>query len=395
MDTTTLIVLAVVAGILFDITNGWNDAANAIATVVSTRVLSPWQALLMSAALNFVGALISIKVATSMGSGVVNLKVDPSSVAVVLSAMVGAASWVTWCTRLGLPISCSHALVGGLVGAAVAVEGWGSVVWNDPVKHKGLLYILVALLASPFIGFVVGYLLLVACTWIARRATPSRGHRVFGWLQLGSASFMAFEHGQNDAQKVMGVLALALFVGGFLRKDGHVVTDIKELYIPVWIILSCAAAMAFGTAVGGWRVIRTMGSKLAKISTTEGFAAETGGGVVLQIAASLGIPVSTTHTITGSIVGVGTAKGARAVKWGIGAKIVYAWVFTLPMSFLFGGVLSWFAALASPFAMVSAVAVVSSAVFLIPGLVRRAARSRMATVAAAAASGPAPGAPRA
>jgi PiT family inorganic phosphate transporter len=257
------------------------------------------------------------------------------------------------------------------------------VVWYDPVKHKGVAFILIALLASPFLGFLFGYVLLVLATWTARRAAPRVGHKVFGFLQLGSASFMAFEHGKNDAQKVMGVLALALFVGGFLRdKNGAVITHIKDLYVPTWVVFSCAGAMAFGTAAGGWAVIRTIGSKLAKITTTEGFAAETGAGAVLEIAATLGVPVSTTHTLTGGIVGVGSAKGARAVKWGIGAKILYAWVFTLPMCFLFGGALSWFAVKTSPVVMVSVVAAVTVAMFAAPGIARRIARSRAASVPA-------------
>lgn len=369
----TLIVLAFVAGVVFDITNGWNDSANAIATVISTRVLSPGVALGMSAVLNFVGALISVKVAKAMGSDVVRLPVDPRSMVTVLAAMISAAAWVAWCTRLGLPVSCSHALVGGLIGAAVFVGGWDVVVWYDPARKKGVLMILVALLASPFLGFLFGYILVVLKTWFAHgmEATPRQGRKFFGFLQLCSSSFMAYEHGQNDAQKVMGVLALALFVGGYLKKDGQTVTNIADLYIPLPVIVMCAGAMAFGTAVGGWRVIRTLGSKLARITTLEGCAAETGAGVVLEIAAKLGVPVSTTHTITGSIVGVGSAKGARAVKWGIGAKIIYAWVFTLPVCFVLGGVLSWFAVKTSPTLMVAIVVLITIGTVVGPILARR------------------------
>lgn len=346
MDPTTLVILAVVAGLIFDLTNGWNDSANAIATVVSTRVLTPLQALLMSATLNVIGALVSVKVAKMMGSGIVDLPVDLSSVSIVLSAMIGAAGWVTWCTLLGLPISCSHSLIGGLVGATVAIQGGDAVHWS------GFNKILLALFISPAVGFVCAYVLLVISVWIARGATPRGGKKVFGVLQICSSCFMAFEHGKNDAQKVMGVIALALFTGGFLKDSGGaVITDPKALYIPLWVKVACAAAMGVGTAVGGWRVIHTIGSKLAKISTTEGFAAETGAGMVLEVAASLGVPVSTTHTITGGILGVGSAKGARAVKWGIGAKIFYAWVFTLPMCFVFAFALSWFSARTSPLVM--------------------------------------------
>jgi PiT family inorganic phosphate transporter len=368
-----LIILTFVAGIFFDVTNGWNDSANAIATVVSTRVLTPGQALGMSAVLNFVGALISIKVAKTMGSGVVKLPVDPKSMVIVLTAMISAAAWVAWCTKLGLPVSCSHALVGGLLGSAVFLHGWKVVVWNE--NHKGVLWIFVALFLSPLLGFLLGYLLVVLKTWFAHglEATPRQGRRVFGFLQLCSSSFMAYQHGQNDAQKVMGVLALGLFVGGFLRdpQTGGVITDIQALYVPWWVILSCAGAMAFGTAVGGWAVIRTLGTKLAKITTLEGCAAETGAGVVLEVAAKLGVPVSTTHTITGGIVGVGAAKGARAVKWGIGAKIIYAWVFTLPVCFLLGGTLSWFASRTSPLLMVGLVILMTVGTYILPGFLRR------------------------
>jgi PiT family inorganic phosphate transporter len=365
MDPTTLILLAVAAGLIFDLTNGWNDSANAIATVVSTRVMTPVQALLMSATLNVVGALVSVKVAKMMGSGIVDLPVDLGSVSIVLAAMIGAAGWVTWCTLLGLPISCSHSLIGGLVGATVAVQGSAAVHWT------GFGKILLALFISPLVGFICAYVLLVAVTWIARGATPHKGKKVFGLLQICSSCFMAFEHGKNDAQKVMGVIALALFTGGFLKDaDGVVLTDPKALYIPLWVKLSCAAAMGIGTAVGGWRVIHTIGSKLAKISTTEGFAAETGAGMVLEVAANLGVPVSTTHTITGGILGVGSAKGARAVKWAVGAKIFYAWIFTLPMCFALSYGLSWFSSRTSPLTMAAAAGAVTLITLLLPAFRR-------------------------
>lgn len=387
MDPLTLVVLTVIVGLFFDFCNGWNDSANAIATVVSTRVLSPAKALLWSAFLNFVGAgafnfflakvglELTAKVAKTMGSGVVTLEVGPSSVVIVMAAMIGASAWVLWCTRLGLPISCSHALVGGLIGATIFATGFDAVVWSDLAgsKPRGVLWILVALMVSPVVGMIAGYVLVAISVWLARRATPRQGHRVFGVLQLFSASFMAFEHGRNDAQKVMGVIALTLFVGGYLVKDGVPITDIGDLYIPLWVIVACAAAMGIGTAVGGWRVIRTLGTKLARITTTEGFAAETGAGMVLEAAASLGIPVSTTHTITGGIFGVGSARGVRAVKWGIGAKIVYAWLFTLPAAIVMGGVLSWLAHATSALVMVLSVAAVTVLVWVVPRLRRRSA----------------------
>jgi PiT family inorganic phosphate transporter len=372
METALLLILlAVLAGVVFDLTNGWNDSANAIATVVSTRVLSPFWALAMSATLNFIGAMVSVKVAKTMGAGVVKMPVELGSVVTVTAAMIGAAGWVAWCTKLGLPVSCSHSLVGGLVGATAFVSGWGAV------QMAGIWKILIALFASPLIGLLFGYLLCVAFTWFAHAVefSPRQGRKIFGPLQLLSSSFMAFEHGKNDAQKVMGVIALALFVGGYMKDDrGRVITSIEHLYIPVWVKIACASAMGLGTAVGGWAVIRTIGTKLAKITTLEGCAAETGAGVVLEIAASMGVPVSTTHTITGGIVGVGASKGARAVKWGIGAKIVYAWVFTLPVTFVVGGCLAWVAKRTNPFFMVGLVVAILAATYMAPALRKRAVR---------------------
>lgn len=288
MDPVTLVLLTVIAGIFFDIANGWNDSANAIATVISTRVLRPWQALAMSAALNFLGALVSVKVAQTMGSGVVRLPVELGSLVTVLSAMISAAAWVAWCTRLGLPISCSHALVGGLVGATAFVGGWDAVQWG------GVLKILVALLASPLLGFLFGYVAVVFLTWLAHymETTPRQGRKVFGFLQLCSSSFMSFEHGKNDAQKVMGGVALGLFVGGFLKDEsGRAINQLDQFYIPLWVKIVCASAIAFGTAVGGWRVIRTLGTRLAKITTLDGCCAETAAGAVLEVAANMGVPV--------------------------------------------------------------------------------------------------------
>jgi len=357
MDLLTIVILTVLAGIVFDFVNGRCDSANAIATVISTRALTPLQALFYAAILNFIGALVSTKVAMTMCSGVVHLPLQMCSIVTVLAAMIASAAWVTWCTGLGLPVSSSHALVGSLVGATAIIGGWSRVQWTGVTK------ILVALLVSPLLGFVLGLIAIILATWLAHvmEATPRQGRKAFGFLQIVSSGFMAFEHGKNDAQKVMGVVALALFVGGFLKDgSGQTIRDVGGLYIPMWVRLVCGVAMALGTVMGGWRVIRTLGSKLAKITKLEGCAAETAAGVVLELAASLGIPVSTTHTLTGSVVGVGSAKGVRAVKWGLGAKIVWAWVFTLPVCFVLGGALSWFAAWTSPQAMVAAVAAVTA-----------------------------------
>jgi PiT family inorganic phosphate transporter len=244
---------------------------------------------------------------------------------VVLAAMLAATVWVILCTWWGLPISGSHSLIGGLVGAAAAAFGTG-------VLHiSGITKVLIALVVSPIAGFVGGYILLVAVYWIANAMRPKTVTRTFSVLQVLSSGFMAFTHGMNDAQKVMGVITLALFSAGKL----------SDIHVPVWVMLLCATVMGLGTAAGGWKVIKTLGLKLAHIRPIEGFAAETAGGAVLSVAAGFGVPVSTTHTITGSIMGVGTAFRARAVKWGLGAKIVYAWVFTLPVTALLGGLAAW------------------------------------------------------
>ncbi|MCG3147865.1 MAG: hypothetical protein PCFJNLEI_01306 [Verrucomicrobiae bacterium] len=322
LDPSTLLIIVVVSALLFDFVNGWNDSANAIATVVSTRTLGPLQAVLMAAVLNFVGALVSTKVAKTIGGDIVNPQIVTGDI--VLAAMLAATLWVAFCTILGLPISGSHSLVGGLVGAAVARFG------TSCVHMAGIWKVMVGLFLSPVLGFIIGYILLVAVYWIAYKMKPRTVRKTFGVLQVLSSGFMAFTHGMNDAQKVMGVITLALFSAG----------KIADIIVPVWVMLTCAAVMALGTAAGGWGVIKTLGMKLAHIRPIEGFAAETAGGLVLSLAAHFGVPVSTTHTITGSIMGVGTAFRAKAVKWSLGTKIVYAWVFTLPCTALFAAALT-------------------------------------------------------
>ncbi len=322
-DLSLLLILVIVAALLFDFVNGWNDSANAIATVVSTRVLTPFVAVVFAAALNFFGALVSTRVAKTIAGGIV----DPNLVTgdVVLAAMLAATLWVAVCTWWGLPISGSHSLIGGLVGAAATALGM------DVLHIGGIAKVLVALVVSPIAGFIGGYLLLVAVYWVANSMRPKTVTRTFSVLQVLSSGFMAFTHGMNDAQKVMGVITLALFSAGKL----------SSISVPLWVMLLCATVMGLGTAAGGWKVIRTLGLKLAHIRPIEGFAAESAGGAVLSVAAAFGVPVSTTHTITGSIMGVGTAFRARAVKWGLGAKIVYAWVLTLPATALLGGIAAW------------------------------------------------------
>jgi PiT family inorganic phosphate transporter len=317
-DTTVLIFAVVIAALLFDYTNGWNDSANAIATVVSTRVLSPGKAVLLAALLNFGGAFVSEEVAKTIGKGLV----DPQFVTqtVVLASMLAAAIWVGLMTFLGMPISGSHSLIGSLVGAATMARGF------EIVQVAGMRKVLLAMLLSPLLGLALGFLLMWGLVWLVRRWNPSRVQGMFGKAQLASVSWMAWEHGSNDAQKVMGVITLALVAGGFQVQGDH--------SVPLWVKIACATVMGLGTAAGGWRVIRTLGSGLIKIQPIHGFAAETAASVTLLTAAQMGVPVSTTHTITGSIMGVGATKRLSAVRWGLGGKILLAWVFTLPTTAL-------------------------------------------------------------
>lgn len=320
-EFTLALWLVIIAALLFDFVNGWNDSANAIATVVSTRVLRPITAVLIAAALNFVGALISVKVAKTIGGGLV----DPTIISneVVLAAMIGGTIWVAACTLLGLPISGSHSLIGGIIGAVIAGHG------ADALKMGGIKTVLVAMLLSPIIGFLLGYVLQFLTYIPASRMSPGRVRTTFSRLQLVSMGYMALQHGQNDAQKVMGVITMALIAGGLWPGI--------DAGIPLWVMIACATSMGLGTAVGGWRVIRTLGMRLAHLRPINGFAAETAAGTVLQVMASFGIPVSTTHTITGCIMGVGAFKGLASVKWAVGTKILYAWILTLPATIA----LSW------------------------------------------------------
>lgn len=307
-----MILLVVVLALLFDFSNGWHDSANAIATVVSTRVLSPMTAVLLAGALNVAGAFMSTAVAKMIGQGIV----DPSTVtqAVVASALAGAIAWNLCTLLLGLPTSSSHALIGGLVGASILHGGL------ETVKFSGLRSVLEAMIVSPLCGFAVGLALMVAITWLFFRAHRSIATRLFSRLQLVSASFMAFSHGANDAQKAMGIITLALLSAG----------QITSGEVPTWVVVSCAAAMGLGTASGGWRIVRTLGTRIVKLEPVHGFAAETSAAAVLLATAHIGLPVSTTHTITSSVMGVGAVKRLSAVRWGVTARIVYAWVFTLP-----------------------------------------------------------------
>jgi len=315
----SLIILIVILAIVFDISNGWNDSANAIATVVSTRVLSPLKAVLLAASMNIAGAFFSTAVAKTIGKGIV----DPSAVTepVVASALLAGFVWNGAMTLAGMPVSASHALIGGLIGGAIAFGGYGIL------NMGGLMKIFTALLTSPIFGIVFGYLLMKLIIRVFCNVSPGVLNKHFGRLQLISSGFMAFSHGSNDAQKVMGVITLALVSGGYLH----------SVEVPFWVILVCALAMGMGTAMGGWRVIKTLGHQMMKLQPVHGFAAETAATAIILSASHMGLPVSTTHVITTSIMGVGATKRISAVRWGIAKKIVMAWVFTLPMC----GILAW------------------------------------------------------
>jgi len=301
-----------VLAILFDVSNGWNDSANAIATVVSTRVLSPARAVLLAATMNILGAMFSTAVAKTIGKGVV----DPGAVSqvVVVSALVAGFGWNSLMTWWGLPVSASHALIGSLVGAAVAHAGW------SVLNVAGLKTILLALFISPIVGLVGGYALMRLLLVFFGNLSPGTINKNFGRMQLLSSGFMSFSHGYNDAQKVMGIITLSLFSGGL----------IPSIEVPRWVMFVCALAMGLGTAMGGWKVIRTLGVNMLRLEPVHGFAAETAATAVILGASHVGLPVSTTHVITSTIMGVGSTRRLSAVRWGIAGKILMAWVFTLP-----------------------------------------------------------------
>ncbi len=310
--------LVVLVALAFDFLNGFHDAANSIATVVSTRVLSPRLAVVWVAVFNFVAAFgLGVHVANTIGKGVV----DPAAITnlVIASALVGAIAWdlVTW--YYGLPVSSSHALIGGLVGAALTAAGSGVLVWS------GIRKIVLFIVLSPVVGLVLGFALMLAVSWIARGSTPARVDRVFRRLQLLSAALYSLGHGTNDAQKTMGIIAVLLFTNGLLG---------PTFYVPFWVILAAHAAIAGGTLAGGWRIVRTMGMRITKLQPVGGFCAETAAAVSILGASFGGIPVSTTHTISGAIMGVGATRRLSAVRWGVAARIVWAWVLTIPASAL-------------------------------------------------------------
>ena len=311
-----LLVLIVAVSLAYSYTNGFHDTANAIATSVSTRALSPRVAVSMAATANLLGALYSTEVARTVGKGIVDIG-GGVTLELVLSAVVGAVVWnlVTW--YFGIPSSSSHALLGGLAGAALVEGGAGMVQWGKLVEK-----VVVPMVTSPLFGFVVAFFLMTGLLWVVRRWTPLRVNRWFRSLQVVSAAWMAFAHGRNDAQNAMGVITLALLADGV----------IPTFQVPTWVMLASGAAIAAGTYSGGWRIIHTLGSRVIRLDPIHGFAAETSAGLMIQIASAIGAPVSTTQTITAAIMGVGSTQRLSAVRWGVARKIVVAWVLTLPAS---------------------------------------------------------------
>lgn len=312
----TLVVLGIVIALVFDFINGFHDAANSIATVVSTRVLSPTQAVIWAAFFNFVAAFgFGVSVATTIGKGVV--RPEAINEYVVMAGLFGAIVWdlITW--HYGIPSSSSHALIGGLAGAAIVNAGVSALI------PAGIYKILLFIVLSPLLGLVLGFAMMVLVIWVFWRTRPSRIDRWFRRLQLVSAALYSLGHGTNDAQKTMGIMAGLLFSAGYLG---------SEFYVPLWVVLSAHAAIGLGTLAGGWRIVKTMGMRLTKLRPVGGFCAETAGAVTLIGTAIAGIPVSTTHTITGAISGVGATQRLSAVRWGVARQIVWAWVLTIPLS---------------------------------------------------------------
>lgn len=317
-----ILVALIAVALLFDFLNGLHDAANSIATIVSTRVLRPQYAVFWAAFFNFIAfTVFGLHVANTIGKGII--QPDVVDAAVIFAALVGAIVWnlITW--GLGIPSSSSHALIGGLVGAGMAKAGLSAAVWS------GLSKTLVAIVLSPMVGFLLALVLVAIVSWLAVRSTPFAVDRAFRILQFVSASLYSLGHGGNDAQKTMGIIAVLLYSQGYLGADFN---------IPFWVVISCQAAMGLGTLMGGWRIVRTMGLRITKLTPMQGFCAETGGAATLFAATFLGVPVSTTHTITGAIVGVGAARRVSAVRWNVAGSIVWAWIFTIPAAALVAAV---------------------------------------------------------
>jgi len=320
----------ILVALAFDFMNGFHDAANSIATVVSTRVLKPYQAVALAAVFNFVAVFVfHLSVASTVGKGIIDQGIVDHYV--VLGALVGAISWniITW--YYGIPSSSSHALIGGLVGAGVAKAGGWALIPSGILKTVAFIFI------SPLLGFLLGSLLFLSISWIFARSTPSRVDRIFRRLQLFSSSLYSLGHGGNDAQKTIGIIWMLLIAGGYTGANAPV---------PAWVVIACYVTIGIGTLFGGWRIVKTMGQRITKIRPVGGFCAELSGSITLFLATALGIPVSTTHTITGSIVGVGATQSVSAVRWGLAGNIVWAWVLTIPCSAFIAGLSWWIAHIA-------------------------------------------------
>lgn len=320
-----IIILVIILALTFDFINGFHDTANAIATSVGTKVLTPGQALMMSAVLNFIGAMLNTEVAKTIGKGIV--KEGIATPEIVVMALIAAIIWnlITW--WLGIPSSSSHALIGGLIGASITA----SSLRFSAVNWKGFFdKIIIPLITSPIAGLVFGYLFMLILMWIFHKSTHKKVSGIFKKLQICSAAFMSYSHGANDAQKSMGVITMALLAGGFL----------KDFTIPWEVKLACAAAMTLGTMSGGWKIIKTMGVNMIKLEPINGFAAETGAALTIQVATAIGAPVSTTHVITSAIMGVGACKRLSAVRWSLAKSILVAWVLTIPCSALISAIVT-------------------------------------------------------
>lgn len=320
----TALVLLVALALLFDFLNGFHDAANSIATVVSTGVLRPYQAVAWAAFFNFVAvAIFELKVAATVGKGIVSPEYVDARL--IFGALIGAIAWnlITW--YYGMPSSSSHALIGGMIGAALAKAG------TAPLLAPGILKITLFIVISPVLGMLLGGLMMIAVSWILFRSSTRRVDRWFRRLQLVSSALYSIGHGSNDAQKTMGIIWLLLIAAGVTSHD----------HLPRWVIVSCYAAISLGTLFGGWRIVKTMGQKITRLRPAGGFSAETGGAITLFLASSLGVPVSTTHTITGAIIGVGAAQRVSAVRWGVAGNIVMAWIITIPAAGLIAAA-AWF-----------------------------------------------------
>lgn len=316
-DYSILTFVAIGTALFFDFVNGFHDSANAIATVVGTRVLKPLHAVIIAAFANFVGPfLFGTAIATTVGNGII--EPEFSTVDIILAGLIGAIIWdlVTW--YLGLPSSSSHALIGGLVGSALIVGGWNAII------VPGVEKVMIFMILSPVAGFVIAFVLAMIIIYFLKDSKPLFINRVFGKLQIVSSTFFSLTHGANDGQKTMGVITALLMAGGFMSSD--------EFVVPAWVIVSAAAAISAGTLLGGWRIVKTMAFRITELKPYQGFCAETGGGVILTAMAGLGIPVSTTQAISGAIMGVGSTRRLSAVRWGIGRRIVYAWLITIPAS---------------------------------------------------------------